>query len=139
MFPLCGCGIAATPELLADKRIIAFLTLTECEWCGGSIDSRGMSWFTFQTICADCLRKEKALRRRMKEQGIDPDQYEGCGYVPEIEGADEQIGGGETGKKDKAGGCRPGRKETKDNPAKGIPRTAEKDDKRHHANGGADH
>ena len=139
MFPLCGCGIAATPELLADKRIIAFLTLTECEWCGGSIDSRGMSWFTFQTICADCLRKEKALRRRMKEQGIDPNQYEGCGYVPEIEGADEQIGHQKTGKGDKAGRCRNGCKEARRDQTKGMPGTPEKDGGRHHPAGGADH
>lgn len=139
MFPLCGCGIAATPELLANKRIIAFLTLTECEWCGGSLDSRGMSWFTFQTICETCWRKEKAIRRRMTEQGQDPNLYEGCGYVPEPEGTDEQSGGGEKGKKNQAGGCRTGRKGTKDNQAEGIPRTTEKDDGRHHADGGANH
>ena len=137
--PICGGGIEMPEHLMEDKRILAFLFLKECERCGCSLQSRGMSWFTLQTICGDCLRKEKAIRTRMREQGQDPNQYEGCGYVPEIEGADEQSGGGETGKKDKAGGCRPGRKETKDNPAKGISRTTEKVDERHHVDGGANH
>lgn len=137
--PICGGGIEMPEHLMEDKRILAFLFLKECERCGCSLQSRGMSWFTLQTICGDCLRKERALRRQMREQGKDPDRLEGCGYVPEIEEEDEQSGGGEKGKKDQAGGCRTGRKKTKDDRAEGIPRTAEKDDKRHHADGGANH
>ena len=68
-----------------DEQRWAFFARTECERCGGELRSRGMSWFTFQTICGACLEKERTLRRQLIERGEDPDAYEGCGYLPTLE------------------------------------------------------
>ena len=137
--PICGGGIEMPPHLMEDKRILAFLFIKECERCGVSLRSRAMSWFTLQTICGDCLRKEKLLRSRMREKGIDPGRYEGCGFIPEIEGADEQSGHKSTGKGDKAGRCSHGCKTTRRDQAEGVPGTPEKDGGRHHSAGGTRH
>ena len=56
-----------------------------CDRCNKPLDGRTMSWFTEETICLDCSRKEDILKRRMKKAGMNPDDYEGIGYIPSIE------------------------------------------------------
>jgi hypothetical protein len=42
-----------------------------------------MSWFTRETICMDCADKELELRKKLPDMGR---AYEGCGYIPKVEG-----------------------------------------------------
>ena len=66
-----------------------FFSLTKCERCGRSLRVRTMSWFQDITICGDCSINETALRKKMREQGDDPDALEGCGYLPELKSKEE--------------------------------------------------
>ena len=61
-----------------------FFTLTSCERCGGNLKVRTMSWFTSQTICWGCAEKEEAIKKRIRETGEDPGNYEGCGSIPKV-------------------------------------------------------
>ena len=70
-----------------------FFQKRNCERCGGSLHIRTMSWFTNQTICGDCSQKETELKRDMRAAGQDPDQLEGCGYLPKIENTDAETRG----------------------------------------------
>ena len=57
-----------------------FFTQTHCDRCQKPlVPARIMSWFTKETICMDCSKKEKELRAKLPNHGRD---YEGCGYVP---------------------------------------------------------
>ena len=57
-----------------------FFTQTHCDRCQKPlVPARIMSWFTKETICMDCSKKEKELRAKLPNNGRD---YEGCGYVP---------------------------------------------------------
>ena len=60
-----------------------FFDQSNCDRCGGSLEIRTMSWFTEETICPDCSDKEDVMKRDMRERGLNPDDYEGCGYIPE--------------------------------------------------------
>jgi len=56
-----------------------FFTQNNCGRCGNTLTSRIMSWFTEDTICMDCMRKEREIRDSLPNGGKD---YEGCGYLP---------------------------------------------------------
>jgi hypothetical protein len=43
-----------------------------------------MSWFTRETLCFDCANKEDELKDRMRQAGMDPLDYEQCGYIPKV-------------------------------------------------------
>jgi hypothetical protein len=51
-----------------------------------------MSFFSNDTLCPECSRKEEEIRAKIKENwGADADlEYEGCGFIPEVRG--EQSG-----------------------------------------------
>jgi hypothetical protein len=58
-----------------------FFTQTHCDRCKKPlIPARIMSWFTKETICMACNKKEQDLRATLPDHGRD---WEGCGYVPE--------------------------------------------------------
>ena len=57
-----------------------FFSQDRCDRCRRPLASRTMSWFTEETICIDCSRREDEIKRRLD----DPGKYEGCGYVPEV-------------------------------------------------------
>lgn len=61
-----------------------FFNKKGCDRCGGNLSSRTMSWFTDETICMECSNKESEIKRKLKEQGKDSRDYEGCGYIPKI-------------------------------------------------------
>lgn len=61
-----------------------FFDLERCERCGGDLKIRTMSWFTDQTICLKCSDKETEIKRKLREAGLNPDQYEGIGYIPKV-------------------------------------------------------
>ena len=60
-----------------------FFTQTKCDRCGNPLPSRIMSWFTNETICIKCSKKEAEIKQKLKAQGDNKD-YEGCGYIPKI-------------------------------------------------------
>jgi len=60
-----------------------FFTQQNCDRCGGSLEVRIMSWFTKDTICPDCSKTEDAIKTNMRDKGKNPDDYEGCGFIPE--------------------------------------------------------
>jgi len=64
-----------------------FFTQKHCDRCGGELTARIMSWFTNDTICLDCSVAEDAIKTKMRERGMDPAGYEGCGYIPDVSGA----------------------------------------------------
>jgi hypothetical protein len=43
-----------------------------------------MSWFTEERICIPCSEKEDDIKKKLREKGLDPLKYEGCGYIPEV-------------------------------------------------------
>jgi len=59
-----------------------FFSQTNCDRCGGELDTRTMSWFTQECICMTCANDEKDLRNDLPHCGKD---YEGCGYIPKVE------------------------------------------------------
>ena len=60
-----------------------FFDQSNCDRCGGSLDIRIMSWFTEETLCDSCSHKEDAIKKDIRKKGENPDDYEGCGYIPE--------------------------------------------------------
>ena len=61
-----------------------FFTRNKCDRCGGELKVRTMSWFTVDTICMNCSNIEQAIKDKLRKQGKNPNDYEGCGYVPEV-------------------------------------------------------
>ena len=58
-----------------------FFNQPNCDRCGEKLIARIMSWFNNDTICMECSKKEKEIRKRLPDSGR---AYEGCGYVPEV-------------------------------------------------------
>jgi hypothetical protein len=48
------------------------------------LDARIMSWFTNETICMECSKKEREIKTALRAKGI-AGAMEGCGYVPDPE------------------------------------------------------
>jgi len=46
-----------------------------------------MSFFSNETICLECSRKEEEIRVKIRQkEGADADlKYEGCGLLPKVE------------------------------------------------------
>jgi len=61
-----------------------FFHKDKCDRCGAPLGAFTMSWFTEETICLDCSAKEDEIKKKLREAGKDPADYEGCGYVPEV-------------------------------------------------------
>ena len=59
-----------------------FFTQTRCDRCGKELEARTMSWFTKETICLDCSKKEQVIKAKLREKGLA--DGEGCGYIPEV-------------------------------------------------------
>ena len=70
-----------------------FFSKQKCDRCKGSLRVRTMSWFTAETICGDCGAKETELRKKMRQQGQDPDSMEGIGYLPKLKSKKEDSHG----------------------------------------------
>lgn len=63
-----------------------FFNQDHCDRCRATpLPVRIMSWFNSETICMDCSDKESELKKKMREAGLDPANYEGCGYVPQYD------------------------------------------------------
>jgi len=63
-----------------------FFISRPCDRCG-SESARTMhimSWFTEERICIPCSGKEDEIKKKMREKGMNPSSYEGCGYVPKV-------------------------------------------------------
>ena len=63
----------------------AFFSTENCGRCGKALKVRTMSWFTTEAICMECHDKEAEVKQRLQAAGKNPDDYEGCGYIPEVE------------------------------------------------------
>jgi len=65
-----------------------FFLQKDCDRCKGSLEEgRAISFFTRETICMECSRKEDEIRQRIRERDKDSDAdmiYFGCGVVPKI-------------------------------------------------------
>lgn len=61
-----------------------FFFQEHCDRCNNKLNIRTTSRFSEETICAECANKERELKDEMRKQGINPDQYEGCGFVPDV-------------------------------------------------------
>jgi len=57
-----------------------FFSQENCDRCGNKLTARTMSWFNTQTICMECSTKEDELKKQLDN----PSQYEGCGYIPQV-------------------------------------------------------
>jgi hypothetical protein len=69
-----------------------FFRKQACDRCGGPLHIRVLSWFLDDVvICAACCRQEHELRKKLKEQGDETD-YEGCGYIPQLENKEDGNG-----------------------------------------------
>lgn len=66
-----------------DQNMFDFYSKTNCDRCKKSLEEgRIMSWFTDETICLNCSDKETLIKKDLRENGKNPDNYEGCGYIP---------------------------------------------------------
>lgn len=63
----------------------SFYQKTNCDRCNRILISRIMSWFTDEALCGECSDIERKLKTQMKEKGMNPYEYEGCGYIPKAE------------------------------------------------------
>jgi hypothetical protein len=61
-----------------------FFDASYCQRCGKDTGCFIMSWFMYKRICLECQEVETALKAKLKEQGKDPADFEGCGYIPKI-------------------------------------------------------
>jgi len=61
-----------------------FFSQTHCDRCTNELIARIMSWFNDDTICMECLKKEKRIKDALIKQGKKPSDYEGCGYIPKL-------------------------------------------------------
>jgi hypothetical protein len=59
-----------------------FFTKTNCDRCNQPLEVRTMSWFTTETICMECSKKEDEIKTKLKQKNL-PDA-EGCGFIPTI-------------------------------------------------------
>ena len=66
-----------------------FFNQTECDRCKGPLHIRTMSWFTDETLCSRCSDRETTLKMKLFKKGMNPDDYEGCGHIPDERGKDE--------------------------------------------------
>ena len=57
-------------------------TQDKCNRCDGDLSIKTMSWFTNETICDECSEKEDQIKGRMRSMGKNPDDFEGCGFMP---------------------------------------------------------
>ena len=62
-----------------------FFTQRTCSRCPNDLKVRTMSWYNKDTICLECAMKEDEIKKRLRAQGKDPSNYEGCGYIPNVE------------------------------------------------------
>jgi hypothetical protein len=62
---------------------VKFYTQSNCDRCNGELKARTTSWFTEETICMECSRKEYEIKQTLRAKGIE-DAMEGCGYIPKI-------------------------------------------------------
>ena len=59
-----------------------------CDRCEAKLkQGRSMSFFSDETICLECARKEEEIRAKIRQkEGEDEDlKYQGCGYLPKVE------------------------------------------------------
>jgi len=71
-------------DLMMPPRSLYFIQHF-CDRCNGEFSKgRVMSFFTRETICLDCSRKEEEIRAKIREDaGAGADlEYEGCGFLP---------------------------------------------------------
>lgn len=61
-----------------------FFAQPKCDRCSNDLPVRTMSWFTEETICMECSKKETEIKTALRAKGIQ-DAMEGCGYIPTIE------------------------------------------------------
>jgi hypothetical protein len=61
-----------------------FFVQKTCSRCPNDLKARIMSWFNDDTICMECADKESKIKEALKEEGKNPSDYEGCGYIPEV-------------------------------------------------------
>ena len=59
-----------------------FFTQDKCDRCNGDLIIRTMSWFTKECICDSCSKKENEIKGKMRDKGMNPDDFEGCGFLP---------------------------------------------------------
>lgn len=69
---------------MPDKRVDEFFDKDRCERCGNELKIRTMSFFKDEIICGDCDSEEQTLMKRMRDQGLSPSDYEGCGTIPDV-------------------------------------------------------
>jgi hypothetical protein len=52
-----------------------------------------MSFFSKETICLECSRKEEDIRAKIRQEvGVDADLvYQGCGFVPIMKGGGKRT------------------------------------------------
>ena len=62
-----------------------FFLQKRCDRCNAELHARIMSWFTKETICLDCSAKEDRLKKALQQEGRNPSDFEGCGYIPKVE------------------------------------------------------
>lgn len=63
-----------------------FFNQTNCDRCTKELNgARTTSWFTEETICMDCSDEETELKKQIRGVGMNPDHFEGCGFIPELE------------------------------------------------------
>lgn len=64
----------------------SFFTQTHCGRCGATLKrGRTMSWFLDQTICMKCSTDESIIKTKLRQNGENPNDYEGCGYIPSFD------------------------------------------------------
>ena len=64
----------------------SFFNQKTCDRCQEELEgARTTSWFTEETICMGCSDEETIIKMKLRKDGENPDEYEGCGFVPEVE------------------------------------------------------
>ena len=55
-----------------------------CDRCHSELSAKQMSWFTTETLCMDCIDREQLHKEAMRNAGMNPMAFEGCGYMPAL-------------------------------------------------------
>ena len=75
-----------------DKMTDMFFSKRICDRCGADLKVRSLSWFDSAVICKSCITEEMELRKALRNEGTDPGELEGCGYIPKLKSMEKSNG-----------------------------------------------
>jgi hypothetical protein len=68
-----------------------FFTKKVCDRCPEDLSIRRQSWFNDDVLCLKCSNKEDDIKKKLTQQGKNTKDFEGCGFIPNVENSSRFI------------------------------------------------